>query len=148
MVGQVQGEEPKSLSSSELVSASTLKTFVYTQKEISISRNNGQIIEVNLTWSFRWKSRKAELKFSYSVSKDTDKSFSTRFNRYLDNSFFEHQIHWFSIFNSFMMVVFLVGLVALILLRTLRNDYAKYIRDEDDLDTAGVGLERKQAGKS
>ena len=41
------------------------------------------------------------------------------------------------------MVVFLVGLVALILLRTLRNDYAKYMRDEDDLDTTerGVGEE-------
>jgi hypothetical protein len=39
--------------------------------------------------------------------------------------FFEHQIHWFSIFNSFMMVVFLCGLVALILMRTLKQDYAK-----------------------
>ena len=39
--------------------------------------------------------------------------------------------------------IFLVGLVALILLRTLRNDYAKYMRDEDDLDTTerGVGEE-------
>ena len=35
------------------------------------------------------------------------------------------QIHWFSIFNSFMMVIFLTGLVSMILLRTLRNDYAK-----------------------
>ena len=88
MVGQVQGEESKSLSS-ELVSASTLKTFVYTQKEISISRNNGQIIEVNLTSRLPVEIKEgAELKFSYSVSwKDTDKSFNTRFNRYLDNSF-------------------------------------------------------------
>ena len=31
----------------------------------------------------------------------------------------------FSIFNSFMMVLFLCGIVALILMRTLRNDYAK-----------------------
>jgi len=36
------------------------------------------------------------------------------------------QIHWFSIFNSFMMVIFLVGLVSMILMRTLRNDYARY----------------------
>jgi hypothetical protein len=35
------------------------------------------------------------------------------------------QIHWFSIANSFMMVVFLVGLVAAILARTLRRDYAR-----------------------
>ena len=43
------------------------------------------------------------------------------------------QIHWFSIFNSFMMVIFLTGLVSMILMRTLRNDYAKYAREDDDL---------------
>ena len=45
------------------------------------------------------------------------------------------QIHWFSIFNSFMMVIFLTGLVVMILLRTLRNDYAKYTRDDDDIES-------------
>lgn len=35
------------------------------------------------------------------------------------------QIHWFSIFNSFMMVMFLTGLVAIILMRTLRKDFAR-----------------------
>ncbi len=44
---------------------------------------------------------------------------------WIPRRFFEHQIHWFSIFNSFMMVIFLCGLVALILMRTLRQDYAK-----------------------
>eukprot|EP00943_MAST-04B_sp_MAST-4B-sp1_P009263 g9263.t1 len=145
MVGQVQGESSKTHANDEKVSAASLRTFVYTKKEISISRNNGQIIEVNLTSRLPVEIREgANIKFSYSVTwHDTNKEFQSRFNRYLDNSFFEHQIHWFSIFNSFMMVVFLVGLVALILLRTLRNDYAKYMRDEDDLDTTerGVGEE-------
>jgi hypothetical protein len=31
-----------------------------------------------------------------------------------------------------MMVIFLTGLVSMILMRTLRNDYAKYARDEDE----------------
>jgi transmembrane 9 superfamily member 3 len=145
MVGQVQGESSKTHTNDEKVSAASLRTFVYTKKEISISRNNGQIIEVNLTSRLPVEIEEgANMKFSYSVTwHDTNKDFKSRFNRYLDNSFFEHQIHWFSIFNSFMMVVFLVGLVALILLRTLRNDYAKYMRDEDDLDTTerGVGEE-------
>lgn len=44
---------------------------------------------------------------------------------------FRFQIHWFSIFNSFMMVIFLVGLVTMILMRTLRKDYARYSKDED-----------------
>jgi transmembrane 9 superfamily protein 3 len=34
-----------------------------------------------------------------------------------------------------MMVIFLTGLVSMILMRTLRNDYAKYAREEDDLET-------------
>jgi transmembrane 9 superfamily protein 3 len=48
---------------------------------------------------------------------------------------FLSQIHWFSIFNSFMMVIFLTGLVSMILMRTLRNDYAKYAREDDDLES-------------
>lgn len=50
------------------------------------------------------------------------------------------QIHWFSIFNSFMMVLFLTGLVAVILMRTLRKDYARYARSiEDDMEALEVG---------
>ena len=76
-----------------------------------------------------------KLQFTYSVYwKETkDKSFENRFQRYLEYDFFEHKIHWFSVFNSFMMVIFLCGLVALILLRTLRNDFARYAK-ENDLD--------------
>uniref|UniRef100_A0A5B7A0L3 Transmembrane 9 superfamily member n=1 Tax=Davidia involucrata TaxID=16924 RepID=A0A5B7A0L3_DAVIN len=65
----------------------------------------------------------------------TNITFARRFDVYLDYPFFEHQIHWFSIFNSFMMVIFLTGLVSMILMRTLRNDYAKYAREDDDLET-------------
>ena len=53
-----------------------------------------------------------------------------QYNNDMDNLL---QIHWFSIFNSFMMVIFLVGLVAMILMRTLRKDYQRYSKD-DDLD--------------
>ncbi|CAN0495313.1 unnamed protein product, partial [Hapterophycus canaliculatus] len=56
---------------------------------------------------------------------ETSTPFEKRFDHYLDPTFFEHKIHWFSIFNSFMMVIFLCGLVALILVRTLKNDFAK-----------------------
>ena len=40
------------------------------------------------------------------------------------------RIHWFSVFNSFMMVIFLLGLVSMILLRTLRKDYQRYTSDD------------------
>ena len=49
--------------------------------------------------------------------------FERRFDRDLEYNFFESQIHWFSIFNSFMIVVFLAGLVALIMMRSLSMDF-------------------------
>ena len=38
----------------------------------------------------------------------------------------DDNIHWFSIINSFVIVVFLTGIVALIMLRILRKDFARY----------------------
>ncbi len=59
--------------------------------------------------------------------------------RYLDFDFFEHQIHWFSVFNSSMLVVFLCGLVAIILMRTLKADFARFsVEESDDLDLEHV----------
>merc|ERR1711907_45826 len=77
----------------------------------------------------------AKLEFSLHVQfEPTSEEFHSRFDRYLDHEFFKHPIHWFSVFNSFMMVLFLMGLVALILLRTLKKDYARYglIHDLED----------------
>ena len=68
----------------------------------------------------------------------TDAPFATRFDRYLDFDFFEHQIRWFSIFNSFMMVVFMCGVVALILMRVLKADYARYITQYNTTYTYGA----------
>lgn len=36
------------------------------------------------------------------------------------------QIHWFSIVNSVMIVLFLSGMVAMIMMRTLNRDISKY----------------------
>uniref|UniRef100_A0A6N2MBB3 Transmembrane 9 superfamily member n=1 Tax=Salix viminalis TaxID=40686 RepID=A0A6N2MBB3_SALVM len=111
------------------------KHVLYTHKSITIKYNKDQIIHVNLTQE-NPKPLEAGtvLEMTYSVKWSlTNVSFARRFDVYLDYPFFEHQIHWFSIFNSFMMVIFLTGLVSMILMRTLRNDYAKYARDDDDL---------------
>merc|ERR1712087_793043 len=101
------------------------------------------VIEVNLTSEEPEllkpikKGETQTLTMTYSVNwPSSTKTFKNRFDRYLDFDFFEHQIHWFSLFNSFMMVIFLVGLVSMILLRTLRKDYAQFgsSRDEEDGD--------------
>merc|ERR1712216_654856 len=113
------------------------KGYVYTHRSFDIGYNEDRIIQVNLT-AERPKALKTgeKLDFTYSVNwEPTTTKFTQRFERYLDYNFFEHQIHWFSIFNSFMMVIFLAGLVSMILMRTLRNDYAKYTRDEEDVES-------------
>jgi len=127
MVGEEQPTTGKTDQSSHLV---------YTHMRFSIGYNANRIVEVNLTSE---EPRPVEagtgILFSYGVHwVPVDTPFESRWQRYLDYNFFEHQIHWFSIFNSFMMVIFLVGLVALILLRTLRQDYASMFRDGDEFE--------------
>eukprot|EP00252_Welwitschia_mirabilis_P021821 TRINITY_DN5713_c0_g1_i1.p1 TRINITY_DN5713_c0_g1~~TRINITY_DN5713_c0_g1_i1.p1 ORF type:complete len:588 (-),score=64.12 TRINITY_DN5713_c0_g1_i1:366-2129(-) len=111
--------------------------LLFTHKDIVIKFNNDQIIHVNLSQAEpRPLVVGKTLELTYSVKwVETDITFARRFDVYLDYPFFEHQIHWFSIFNSFMMVIFLTGLVSMILMRTLRNDYAKYAQEEDDLES-------------
>jgi transmembrane 9 superfamily protein 3 len=121
------------------------KVFIYTHQKFSLSWNGNRVIEVNLTSENPAVLEPGtQLEFTYSVTwHETSTSFEDRFRKYLDKSFFEHQIHWFSIFNSFMMVIFLVGLVSLILMRTLKRDYARFgkIDDEDSDRDEDVGDE-------
>lgn len=108
--------------------------YLYTHKDIVISYNNDRIIEVNLTSETPKPLVTGSIHpLTYSVKwVSSNIPFEKRFDRYLDIDFFEHQIHWFSLFNSFIMVVFLCGLVILILMKTLKNDYNRFIENEDD----------------
>nr|XP_022316407.1 uncharacterized protein LOC111120053 [Crassostrea virginica] len=107
--------------------------YVWTHKKFDIGYNGKQIVDVNLTSEAKKKlTAGAKISFSYEVHFTASKiKFDKRFDKYLDPNFFQHRIHWFSIFNSFMMVIFLVGLVSMILMRTLRKDYARYSKEED-----------------
>ncbi|GFQ96810.1 transmembrane 9 superfamily member 3 [Trichonephila clavata] len=112
--------------------------YLWTHKKFDIGYNGDQIVDVNLTSEAKVKLEKGKkITFTYEVNwKPSNVKFEDRFDKYLDPSFFQHRIHWFSIFNSFMMVIFLVGLVSMILMRTLRKDYARYSKDEemDDME--------------
>jgi transmembrane 9 superfamily member 3 len=57
------------------------------------------------------------------------------------------QIHWFSVLNSFLMVLFLVGLVTMILMRTLRRDYARYTAEKSDLETLEKDMSEESGWK-
>uniref|UniRef100_A0A8C4R6J5 Transmembrane 9 superfamily member n=1 Tax=Eptatretus burgeri TaxID=7764 RepID=A0A8C4R6J5_EPTBU len=112
--------------------------YLWTHKKLDIGYNGDKIMDVNLTSEVKVKLvPNIKIPLTYSVKwKKVGVTFDHRFDKYLDPSFFQHRIHWFSIFNSFMMVIFLVGLVSMILMRTLRKDFARYSKEEemDDME--------------
>lgn len=114
------------------------KYYIYTHKRFEIGYNGKRIVDVKLTTEKKNALVPgAKISFTYEVTfTPSPVAFEDRFDKYLDPVFFQHKIHWFSIFNSFMMVIFLVGLVSMILMRTLRKDYQRYSKDEemDDME--------------
>ena len=63
--------------------------------------------------------------YTYSVKwRESDTSFATRWDRYLH--VYDPKIHWFSLVNSAVIVVFLSATVFVILVRTLRRDITRY----------------------
>ncbi|KAM3173215.1 hypothetical protein ACTXT7_012950 [Hymenolepis weldensis] len=112
--------------------------MLWTHKKFEILYNQNQIVGVSLSTSDSVPvTPGAKIIFTYEVAWiESTLAFENRYDYYLDVSFYQHRIHWFSIFNSFMMVIFLVLLVSVILIRTLRKDYARYNRGDslEDLE--------------
>ncbi|XP_062078429.1 transmembrane 9 superfamily member 9-like [Humulus lupulus] len=68
---------------------------------------------------------KKEIIFTYDIDfVESDVKWASRWDTYLLMA--DDQIHWFSIVNSLMIVLFLSGMVAMIMLRTLYRDISKY----------------------
>ncbi|PIN02575.1 Endosomal membrane protein, EMP70 [Handroanthus impetiginosus] len=66
-----------------------------------------------------------DIVFTYDVTfKESDIKWASRWDTYLLMN--DDQIHWFSIINSLMIVLFLSGMVAMIMMRTLYKDIANY----------------------
>jgi len=64
--------------------------------------------------------------FTYDVNwEKSNIRWASRWDIYLNHDG-DSQIHWFSIFNSIMIVLFLAGMIAVILMRTLRRDMLMY----------------------
>ncbi|PVI02187.1 hypothetical protein DM02DRAFT_613152 [Periconia macrospinosa] len=77
--------------------------------------------------------------FTYSVYwRPSPTPFATRWDKYLHVE--DPKIHWFSLINSAIIVIFLIGMVSTILVRTLKKDIARYNRlDQLALDDFGDG---------
>ena len=69
--------------------------------------------------------------FSYSVEwvHEPGLKYEDRMSRYVDSSFLPttFEIHWLSIFNSFVLVLLLTAFLTIILMRILKNDFSRYM---------------------
>ena len=71
-----------------------------------------------------------EVVWTYDVTwKRSDVPWASRWDVFLKGPP-DDQIHWFSIINSLMIVLFLTGMVAMIMMRTLHKDIAKYNEEQ------------------
>jgi len=116
------------------------KAFLFTHKHLTIGYSGERIVEVNLTSDHPVHIEAGRLfDLSYSVEwVEVDTAFENRYHRYLDRAFFEHHVHWFSLANSFLLVVFLVGFVLVILARTVCKDIARFLQAGDP-ELGGMG---------
>jgi transmembrane 9 superfamily protein 3 len=109
---------------------------LYTHRDFIVKYNGDRIISVDVNQKNLvplTTEDSLHIDFTYSVEwAPTTEPYSSRQRNSV--SFFEHKIHWFSIFNSFMIVIALIGVVFVILLRTLKRDLARYDREEFLLD--------------
>ncbi|TPX40358.1 hypothetical protein SeMB42_g06041 [Synchytrium endobioticum] len=84
-----------------------------------------------------------DITYSYSVTWQEDKEvrWGDRWSLYMSAN--DPQIHWYSIINSIIILLFLTAMVAIILLRTLNRDIAIYNNEdlkEEPEDTTGWKL--------
>ncbi|KAI0093045.1 Nonaspanin [Irpex rosettiformis] len=65
------------------------------------------------------------VRYSYQITwQKSSTPWATRWDNYLH--IFDPRIHWFSLINSIVIVVFLCGMVSMILLRTVSRDISRY----------------------
>lgn len=92
-----------------------------TQNPLYIPRPAKDPMNITFSYSVQW--MRSDIKWAY------------RWDTYL--KMVDTQIHWFSIVNSLMIVVFLTGMVAMIMMRTLRADLRRYNQmDAQELEEA------------
>ncbi|KAI8822525.1 uncharacterized protein EV422DRAFT_613751 [Fimicolochytrium jonesii] len=75
-----------------------------------VTLKDSEITEVDFTYTVKWE--------------ESTTPWATRWDNYLHG--YDPKIHWFSLVNSAVIVLFLTGMVAIILLRALHKDIARY----------------------
>ncbi|XP_042896527.1 transmembrane 9 superfamily member 1 isoform X2 [Parasteatoda tepidariorum] len=120
------------------------KIYLWTHLTFNIMYNNNKIISANVSnvgsppFSLNDVTAPISVTHTYSVNwVETKETYSERMQKSLNSSFFPKtlEIHWLSVINSAVLVMLLTGFVIVILARVLRNDFARYNVDVDDVDS-------------
>jgi len=127
--------------------------FLITHRHFHLRFNGGHVITVNISTRLQTgqyveliKNKPIDkIHFTYSVSwSKTSIRYNQRFPAQLLANPTRYQIeaHWLWVLNSSLLVVLLTGLLSMILLRTLKNDVARYL-EVDQIDQEEIADARK-----
>ncbi|KAK9803193.1 hypothetical protein WJX73_001092 [Symbiochloris irregularis] len=117
--------------------------LLFSHYHFDIAYNGDRVIDVNVSADpekmvdISSKVERQVVDFTYSVRWiETSQPFERRMSKYSRYSFLpQHlEIHWFSIVNSCVTVLLLTGFLATILLRVVKNDFVRFMRDEESAD--------------
>lgn len=113
--------------------------FLITHRHFHIRYNKDQVITVNIStrlqpghyMEIKKDEDLAQIHFTYSVTwSQTSIAYADRWDAQMNSNPTRYQVeaHWLWVLNSSLLVVLLTGLLAMILLRTLKNDVARYLQ--------------------
>ncbi|KAF9217462.1 hypothetical protein BGZ59_004067 [Podila verticillata] len=114
------------------------EVYPYSKRQADVCPDDGKSMDFQPVTA-----KDVDITYTYSVQwiEDKEITWSNRWNLYLVNT--DVKIHWYSIINSTVIMLFLTGMVALIMMRTLKKDIALYNEEEmkdDQDDTTGWKL--------
>lgn len=127
--------------------------YLFTTLIFKLSFNRDRVIEAHVTPdpATRVKledgAQHLEVTFSYSAKwHETEVTFEDRSANNAAELYTEEvEIQWFSIVNSFVLVVLLTGFVVYIVLKILKKDYQRYAQLEEEDDSEETGWKRLHA---
>uniref|UniRef100_A0A7S4G828 Transmembrane 9 superfamily member n=1 Tax=Eutreptiella gymnastica TaxID=73025 RepID=A0A7S4G828_9EUGL len=124
--------------------------YLYTQHDFQFEYNGDRVIDARVITDAAHRVKLPEdatqldVSFTYSSTwKDTDVVFDDRAANNANELYQEEiEIQWFSIVNSFVLVLLLTGFLAFIVMRILKKDYQRYtsLDEEEDQDETGWKL--------
>ena len=126
--------------------------FLITHRHFHLRYNKDQVITVNISTrlqpghyvEIKRDTSLEQVHFTYSVAwSPTEIPYSDRWEEQMQTNPTRYQVeaHWLWVLNSSLLVVLLTGLLAMILLRTLKNDVARYLQ-VDQIDQEEMAQSR------